>query len=360
MAEIDERVIDLPIKRWPLVLGVFAVAGLFFYLLQPILLPFVLGAVIGYLGDPLVDRVEARGGSRTLGVVLVFLAFGLILLIATLFAIPMLLQQLDILIQKIPLFYTWLRDSALPWLQSRVSIPSSRLPEIDWSGQLLENWQSLGKASARAVGQITGSGLGMLLWLVNIVLVPVVAFYFMRDWDNMLRKLLGLLPRAWQSGTRAMAQEADEVLGAFLRGQFVVMCALGVLYSSGLWIVGVQAALLLGVLAGLASIVPYLGFVVGITASMIVAYVQFQEFSVLLWVLLVFAVGQLVESMFLTPILVGDRIGLHPIAVIFALMAGGQLAGFLGVLVGLPVAAVVMVFVRHAIARYRASNLYGA
>lgn len=359
MAEIDKPVVDIPIRRWPLVLTVFVVACACFYLLQPILLPFVLGAVIGYFGDPLVDRIEARGGSRTLGVVLVFLAFGLVLLVATLFAIPMLLQQLDILIQKIPAFYAWLRDSALPWLQSRVSIPSSRLPEIDWSGQLLENWQSLGKASAKAVGQITGSGLGMLLWLTNIVLVPVVAFYFMRDWDNMVRKLLELLPRAWQSGTRTLAAEADEVLGAFLRGQFVVMCALGVLYSSGLWIVGVQAALLLGLLAGLASIVPYLGFVVGITASMIVAYVQFQEFSVLLWVLLVFGVGQLVESLFLTPVLVGDRIGLHPVAVIFALMAGGQLAGFLGVLVALPVAAVVMVFVRHAIARYRASDLYG-
>lgn len=359
MAELDEPVVDIPIKRWPLVLAVVAAACLFFYLLQPILLPFVLGAVIGYLGDPLVDRVEARGGSRTLGVVLVFLAFGLLLLVATLFALPMLLQQLDILIQKIPAFYAWLRDSALPWVQSRVSIPSSRLPEIDWSGQLLENWQSLGKASAKAVGQITGSGLGMLLWLANIVLVPVVAFYFMRDWDNMVRKLLGLLPKAWQSGTRTLAAEADEVLGAFLRGQFVVMCALGVLYSSGLWIAGVQAALLLGLLAGLASIVPYLGFVVGITASMIVAFVQFQEFSILLWVLLVFGIGQLVESLFLTPVLVGDRIGLHPVAVIFALMAGGQLAGFLGVLVALPVAAVVMVFVRHAIARYRASNLYG-
>lgn len=359
MAELDKPVVDIPIRRWPLVLTVFGVACVFFYLLQPILLPFVLGAVIGYFGDPLVDRIEDRGGSRTLGVVLVFLAFGLVLLVATLFALPMLLQQLDILIQKIPAFYAWLRDSALPWVQSRVNIPSSRLPEIDWSGQLLENWQSLGKVTANAVGQITGSGLGMLLWLTNIVLVPVVAFYFMRDWDKMVRKLLELLPKAWQGGTRTLAVEADEVLGAFLRGQFVVMCALGVLYSVGLWIVGVQAALLLGLLAGLASIVPYLGFVVGITASMIVAYVQFQEFSILLWVLLVFGVGQLVESLFLTPVLVGDRIGLHPVAVIFALMTGGQLAGFLGVLVALPVSAVVMVFVRHAIARYRDSNLYG-
>ena len=349
----------LPVKRWPLVVGVFAVAAVLFYALQPILLPFVLGAIIGYLGDPLVDRVEARGGSRTLGVVLVFLAFGLLLVVAILVAVPILLQQLDVLIQKIPELYAWLRDVAVPWAQSRFSVSGSRLPEIDWSGQLLENWQSVGKVSAQAVGQITGSGLSMLLWLTSIVLVPVVAFYFMRDWDNIVGKLLNLLPKAWQAGARTMTREADEVLGAFLRGQVVVMFALGVLYSSGLWLVGVQAALLLGLLAGLASIVPYLGFVVGITASMIVAYVQFQEFSILLWVLLVFSIGQLVESLFLTPILVGDRVGLHPVAVIFALMAGGQLAGFLGVLIGLPVAAVIMVFVRHALAHYLASKLYG-
>ncbi len=153
-------------------------------------------------------------------------------------------------------------------------------------------------------------------------------------------------------------READEVLSAFLRGQFLVMCSLGVIYSTGLWLVGVQFALVLGVVAGLASIVPYLGFVVGILASCVLAYVQFQEWTILLWVALVFGVGQVLESVLLTPVLVGDRIGLHPVAVIFALMAGGQIAGFVGVLVALPVSAVIMVFVRHAMAYYRASQLY--
>ena len=136
------------------------------------------------------------------------------------------------------------------------------------------------------------------------------------------------------------------------------MCSLAVIYSTGLWLVGLQLALLLGVTAGLASIVPYLGFMVGIVASCIAAYFQFQDWTVLLWVGLVFGFGQMIESMVLTPVLVGDRIGLHPVAVIFALMAGGQLAGFVGVLLALPVAAVIMVFIRHAVDHYRASDLY--
>jgi predicted PurR-regulated permease PerM len=187
----------------------------------------------------------------------------------------------------------------------------------------------------------------------------VVAFYLMRDWNILMDRALNLFPRAWQGSVMEIVGEADEVVGAFLRGQFVVMCALGVIYGFGLWLVGLQLALLLGVTAGLASLVPYLGFTVGILASGIAAYAQFQDWTVLLWVGLVFAIGQAIESMVLTPVLVGDRIGLHPVAVIFALMAGGQLGGFLGVVMALPVAAVVMVFIRHAMLYYRASSIYG-
>ncbi|MFT4769332.1 MAG: putative PurR-regulated permease PerM [Glaciecola sp.] len=349
---------EIPINRWPLVFAVFAGMGLVFYLLQPILLPFVLGALIGYLGDPLVDRVEERGGSRTFGVVLVFLFFTAVSLLAMFFAVPVLLQQLDGLVGRIPLVYGWLRDVAVPWLQSRTLVTGASLPQIDWSAELLENWQSLGKVTASTVSSITGSGLGLLLGLANIALVPVVAFYLMRDWDDIAARILRLMPKAWQAGTLQMASEADEVVGAFLRGQFIVMCALGALYSAGLWVVGLQLALLLGFIAGLASIVPYLGFIVGITASLAAAWLQFHEPLPLVYVALVFGVGQLIESMLLTPVLVGNRIGLHPVVVIFALMAGGQLAGFVGVVVALPVAAVIKVFVSHALVHYRSSKIY--
>lgn len=357
-SDTDLPLAEIPVNRWPLVFAVFAALGVLFYVLQPILLPFVLGGLIGYLGDPLVDRIEARGGSRTLGVVLVFLVFSGLYVLGLFFAVPLLVQQLDGLIGKVPLLYSWLRDVAVPWLQSRTLVTGANLPQIDWSAELVENWQSLGKMTAKTISSITGSGLGLLLGLANIALVPVVAFYLMRDWDLIAAKALSLFPRDWQNGTQQMVLEADEVVGAFLRGQFVVMCALGALYAMGLWVVGLQLALLLGLIAGLASIVPYLGFIVGISASMIAAWVQFHDWVPLLYVALVFGIGQLVESMVLTPVLVGDRIGLHPVAVIFALMAGGQMAGFVGVVVALPVAAVIMVFARHAVAHYQRSDLY--
>lgn len=357
--QLPEPLPEIPVNRWPLVFAFFGVLAVLFWILQPILLPFVLGALIGYLGDPVVDRLEARGIGRTLGVSLVFLAFFGLYLLGLLFAIPMLFNQIDDIIKRVPDVYTWLRDVVLPWLQSRTMISGAHLPQIDWSAELADNWQSLSKITATTITRITGSGLGLILWMTNLALVPVVAFYLMRDWDDVMARVLRLLPRDWQEGAAQMAGEADEVVGAFLRGQFVVMCALGVLYTMGLWAAGVNLALLLGVVAGLASIVPYLGFIVGITASLIAAWIQFQELLPLLYVCLVFGVGQLVESFVLTPVLVGDRIGLHPVAVIFALMAGGQLAGFVGVVVALPVAAVIMVFARHAVAHYQQSDLYG-
>jgi len=344
--------------RWPIALVAAAALGGALYLLEPILAPFLLGAVIAYLGDPLVDRLERRRVPRTPAVAIVFLLYSAIMLVVTLVAVPRLLHQLDALVQKVPDIYDWLTQIAIPWIQQRLDLPGGRLPKMDWSEQLADNWQSVGKFMAQTLKRITGSGANLLLGLANLALVPVVAFYLMRDWDELMAKALRMLPVAWQGRVSEMVGEADEVVGAFLRGQFLVMCALGILYSIGLWLVGLQLALLLGFIAGLASIVPYLGFMVGILASFIAAWAQFGDWTMLLWVALVFGIGQMIESMVLTPVLVGDRIGLHPVAVIFALMAGGQLAGFVGVLMALPIAAVVMVFLRHGVRHYRSSELY--
>ena len=347
-----------PVNRWPLVLAVLIAFGVLLYLLEPILAPFVLGALVAYLGDPLVDAWERRGLSRTWGVVVVFFFFTALVTVVLVFAVPRLLHQLDALVARVPDIYYWLTQVAVPWMQQRFDLPGGRLPAMDWSGQLADNWQSVGRFTASTLKRITGSGANLVLGLANLALVPVVAFYLMRDWDHLTAKGLRMFPVSWQDRTATLVREGDEVVGAFLRGQFVVMCSLAVIYSTGLWLVGLQLALLLGVTAGLASIVPYLGFMVGIVASCIAAYFQFQDWTVLLWVGLVFGFGQMIESMVLTPVLVGDRIGLHPVAVIFALMAGGQLAGFVGVLLALPVAAVIMVFIRHAVDHYRASDLY--
>jgi len=348
----------MAVNRWPLLLAAIILACTVFYFLQPILLPFVLGALIAYLGDPLVDMLERRRLNRTLGVVLVFFLICSIFVVSLLFIVPMLLEQLDTLIRKIPIFYHWATGVAGPWLQERLGLPPGTPPLLDWSSQLTDNWQSLGKMAAQTMKKVTGSGASILIGLANLALVPVVAFYLMRDWDILVGKMFRMVPMAWQDRTALMVGEADEVVGAFLRGQFIVMCALGVIYGTGLWILGLQLALLLGLIAGLASLVPYLGFAVGIVASLFAAYTQFHDWSMLLWVVVVFGVGQAVESMVLTPVLVGDRIGLHPVAVIFALLAGGQLAGFVGVVVALPVAAVITVFARHGVDHYRASDLY--
>lgn len=347
------------INRLPFVLAVLVVAGLLIYALHPILSPFLLGALIAYLGDPLVDRFEARGHARTTGVAIVFLlltvALGAILAVG----LPLLINQLDQAIRQIPAAYRWVSNEALPWLHGQLSVSPVRLPPIDWEAELAAHWQSVGKVTADTIARLTRSGLGFVGTLLNISLIPVVAFYLMRDWDRMVEAILDLIPRAWQENVSLMVAEADDVLGAFLRGQFMVMLAQAVIYSAGLWLVGLDFAMILGTVAGLASIIPYAGAALGIGSSLLVAWFQFGgDVTPLLWVAAVFGVGQTIESLLLTPILVGDRIGLHPVAVIFVLMAGGQIAGFAGVLLALPVSAVMFVFFRHAIDYYRRSQTY--
>ena len=197
------------------------------------------------------------------------------------------------------------------------------------------------------------------LYLVELRSVsPTVAALVLRDWDELVAGIRGLIPRDSEAAVSALFAEIDEVLGAFIRGQLLVMVALGLLYATGLWLIGLDLAFIIGVGAGLLSVVPYLGTFVGLAAALIAAVFQFQDILHPVLVLLVFGGGQALEGMVLTPKLVGDRIGLHPVAVIFAVLAGGQLFGFLGVLLALPCAAALNVLVRHLGERYRRSELY--
>ncbi len=346
------------VNRWPWVVLVLAVLLVFFWLLHPILQPFLLGALIAYLGDPLVDRFEAGGYRRTTGVVAVFLAFTLLLSSLMLVAIPLLIDQIDQVIKNIPVFYRWLSESALPTIQSTLSVSGAELPKIDWEAELTARWESLGKWLAQSAVGLSRSGLSLLSAVINIALVPVVAFYLLRDWDTMMESLLNLVPKTWQQSVSLMVGEADDVLGAFLRGQFLVMLAQAIIYSAGLWFIGLDFALVLGTVAGLASIIPYIGAAVGVGSSLAVAWIQTGDVMFLGLVSLVFVFGQLLESFVLTPTLIGDRIGLHPVAVIFVLMGGAQLAGFVGVLIALPAAAVLWVFCRHGLQHYRRSDAY--
>ena len=192
----------------------------------------------------------------------------------------------------------------------------------------------------------------------NIALLPVITFFFLRDWDLMVARVASLIPRNHLDTVGRLARESSDVLGAFLRGQFLVMLILGVMYGLGLWAVGLDLGILIGLIAGLLTFVPYLGPASGIILGCIAALVQYGDWQHLAGVLIVFGVGQVIESYWLTPKLVGDRIGLHPVAVIFAVLAGGQLFGFLGMLLALPVAAVANVLLRYAEQRYTHSRLY--
>lgn len=332
--------------------------GLLVYWLAPVLTPFLAAAILAYLGDPLVDRLQAYRLSRTLGVVIVFVLLFLVLGIGLLLLIPALESQLRALLVRFPEYLAWLQTQLLPYLRDHLGVEISGLDWESLKQSLQEHGAQVGGFAKGFIVWVTQSGLTLALWVTNLVLIPVVTFYLLRDWDHLLATLHDMIPRQWEPVTTRLAREADTVLGAFLRGQLLVMLALAVIYSIGLWLVGLELALIIGLIAGLASFVPYLGFILGILLAGVAALVQFQEWQPLLLVALVFGIGQMLESMLLTPWLVGDKIGLHPVAVMFAVMAGGQLFGFVGILLALPVAAVLVVLLRELHRRYRHSGFY--
>lgn len=355
-----EAEIALFLRRVKFVLLAVAI-GWVVALLAPILTPFVLALALAWLGDPLVDRIEANGRSRNTGVLLVFAAMILTITAALLILVPMIERQISTLIAAVPQAQQWLMQTAIPWFEQKTGLEVMQWMDpdrlIDW---VRSHWEQAGGFAKTFFGYVSRSGFAMVTWVVNILLLPILAFYFLRDWDKLIERVASMIPRNHIGTISKLARESDEVLGAFVRGQFLVMIALGVVYAAGLSLVGLKLGLLIGLIAGLISFIPYLGATTGVVLAIAAALVQSQGFDLklLLLVGVVFTVGQLLESYVLTPRIVGDKIGLHPVAVIFAVMAGGQLFGFLGMLLALPVAAVSNVLLRYAHQRYRQSDLY--
>ncbi|WP_374013530.1 AI-2E family transporter [Pseudoxanthomonas koreensis] len=331
------------------------------WMLAPVLTPFVFGALLGWLGDPLVDRLERRGRSRNVAVALVFGLMTLLLTLALLILVPLLERQVKTLISTLPQYRDWFVETALPWVEARtgldllVWLDPDRL--VDW---IRDHWRQAGGFAATLFGYLSRSGFAMVAWVVNVVLLPILTFYFLRDWDVLVARVAALVPRDHIVTVSRLARESNDVLAAFMRGQFLVMLALGAIYAIGLQLVGLKVGVLIGIVAGLISFIPYLGATTGVVLAVVAALVQSQGLDLKLLILVgaVFTIGQLLESYVLTPRIVGDKIGLHPVAVIFAVMAGGQLFGFLGMLLALPVAAVANVLLRYASERYRESDLY--
>ncbi len=343
--------------KWFVFAGVLF-TGVLLYLLAPVLSPFLAGALLAYLGDPLVDRLETYKLSRTASVLVVFVSILLLLVLMPLILLPIIEQQLTALATKLPKYIDWIQQSVVPLVSQALNVEPGALDMSAFKDAVVQHWREVGGLATKVVKTVSQSGMAMLAWAANLLLIPVVTFYLLRDWDILMARIRGLLPRHNEATVVKLARESDEVLGSFLRGQMIVMIALGMIYSMGLWIVGLDLAFLIGMVAGLVSFVPYLGTIVGILLATVAAVMQFQDILHLVFVAIVFGVGQALEGMVLTPLLVGDKIGLHPVAVIFAVMAGGQLFGFVGILIALPAAAVIAVLLRHALQRYTASDLY--
>lgn len=334
-----------------------SVVALLIYLLAPVLTPFLVGAILAYIADPLADLLELKGLSRNRAVLIVFSVLTFVGLGILIILIPLIQQQLVLFVTKLPQYINWLQKEGIPALEQILPFTLDLNLILE---QLKQQVEGSGKAVFSIISAISQSGFTLLGWLANMVLIPVVSFYLLRDWDPFMTHIHRLIPRKHQGVVGELARESDEVLANFFRGQLMVMSALALIYSIGLWFIGLEFSLLIGLTAGIVSFVPYLGLIVGMVIASIAAVMQFHELAPLLYIAIIFGGAQLIEGVLLTPLLLGDKIGLHPVVVLFAVLAGGELFGFFGILLALPVAAVVMVLLRHSHQQYLNSEIYSS
>lgn len=359
----DDTII-IPPRRHPLapkqylwIVGALAVIVLALEFLGPVLTPFLVGAILAYLGTPVVARAERRGMPRSLAALFVILFIALLLAALFLVLIPLVQSEVVSITRRLPDLFAQFTDRVAPFLQDKFGIAVS----LDFDSIrtfIADNAQELRGLSGRLLSGVRAGSAIVLSVLVNVALIPVVMFYLLRDWNMILARLDDLLPRRWGPKVRGIAREVDGVLAEFLHGQLLVMLALAAYYSAGLAIARLDHALAIGILTGLLVFIPYVGFGLGFLLGMTAAILEFHGWPGFFAVLAVYGVGQLLESYVLVPFLVGDRIGLHPLAVIFALLAFGELFGFAGVLMALPVSAMLLVGLRHLRRAYVRSPVY--
>jgi len=327
------------------------------YLLSPILTPFVAAAILAYICNPLVRRLSALKVPRTLAVILVMLALLLFFAGLLLIMLPLLEKEIAIFMVRLPDLIEILHVKFLPKLQVWFGT------DLQWDSVALKDFlmnhlQSAGGLVEQLLPWLSSSGGKILGVLISLLLTPVAMFYLMRDGGAIAVKLDTLIPRYWHAKVREISDEVDRVLAEFLRGQISVMLLMSVFYSFALWLAGLEFALPIGIVAGMLVFIPYLGMISGLLLATFAAVMQFTDFSNILWVWAVFGAGQVLEGTLVTPWLVGERIGLHPLAVIFSLLAFGQLFGFFGILLALPMSAILLVALRHGRLWYLSSRMY--
>jgi predicted PurR-regulated permease PerM len=327
-----------------------ALTGWLLYLLAPVLTPFIAAALLAYMGDPLADRLQKLRMPRTLAVFTVFLITFLVMALLLLLLGPLVRTQVGALFQALPDIAHQVEQVWLPTILQWMNVEAGENIGI---GAFLARYSDLvGSWSGTILLSVGKSGGALAAAVLSLFLIPILTFYMLRDWDTIMLHLSALIPDSQRATILELARETDSVLGAFLRGQVLVMFALAIIYATGLGLVGLKFAVAIGVVSGLVSFVPYLGFVFGITLAGLTVALEPEPFWQMIGVIATFTIAQLIEGSFLTPKLVGDRIGLHPVLVIFAVVAGGQLFGFFGILLALPAAAVLSVLIRFAYNRY--------
>jgi predicted PurR-regulated permease PerM len=338
-------------------LAAAAAVVLLLYALAPVLTPFFLAAILAYVCQPLVLWLDGRRVPRTAAVILVMLVEALALALLALTVLPLFVKEITLLARELPALLDRANANLGPWIRQHAGFDMSldSASVRDWIAASLQGTDGLGM---KVLASLRIGGLGLLGLIATLVLVPVVQFYLMRDWEEMLERIDILVPRGWHEPVSAFVREADEALGQYLHGQILVILAMSCFYSLGLWLTGLEFFLPIGIVTGVLVFVPYLGAGTGFILATLAAAMQFQDWAGLVWVWVVFGIGQAIEGNYITPKLVGERIGLHPVAVIFALLAFGQVFGLFGLLLALPASAVLLVALRQLRSRYLGSSFY--
>ena len=347
----------IALKHYLWIVGAALVVVLALHWLGSVLTPFLIGAILAYLGTPAVNRAEKRGVPRSVSTLLVILFIGVLLAALFLVLIPLVQSEVSSVTRRVPDLFAQFTDRVAPFLEEKFGITLA-LDFESIRAFISDNAKEARDLSLRLLSGVKAGGAIVLSVLVYLALIPVVMFYLLRDWNVILDRVDDLLPRRWGPKVRTVAREVDGVLAEFLHGQLLVMVALAAYYAVALSVVRLDHAIAIGILTGLLVFIPYVGFGLGFLLGMTAAILEWHGWPGFFAVLAVYGIGQLLESYVLVPFLVGDRIGLHPLAVIFALLAFGELFGFAGVLMALPVSAMLLVGLRHLRRAYVDSPVY--
>lgn len=351
---------DPALLRLIVFIGSLAAVVTLLIVFRGIFQPLLLGLLIAYLFDPMVKWFERRGRSRVTGVVVLVVTLLLALTLILVFLVPALGHQLDRLADKLPEYQQRLRAQVEPLFERLQARYPEEIDEIQQRAVegLRQNLPKVAGSVGRWLSGLFGNVFDFFIFLLNLVFVPVFAFYLLVDWPKVKEGMVGLIPIPYRDVTLARVREVDLAVASFLRGQLTIALVLGAINATGLLLLQVPFGLALGLLAGLANMIPYMALVVGLVPAILLCWAEHQSWLMVLGVIAVFSGAQLLEGTVLSPRILSKSVNLHPVWVLLAVIAGGSLFGFVGLLIAVPVAAAIQVFARHWVDLYRSSRIY--